>query len=239
MINPANADNIVRHIEIKAYVDDYQSLCSRVAGLTFNSSIDGISSNNVTGDSSNKSANKRAETQFHSHLRKTSLPVDRVQDDTFFHCRSGRLKLRSSGQFHDLIYYRRENDYGPSESFYQSARTINPAALRSSLTSAFGEAGRVKKFRRTYRVGAAIVHLDRVGGLGDFIEIKVELDNHLPGTATETSLGSQSTALSASKGAQLVENIMSALGVDLFQLVDGAYIDLINEQARNTSKSVT
>lgn len=208
MINPENADNIVRHIEIKAYVDDYQLLCSRVANL-----------------------------QHAEHLSKTTEPIDRVQDDTFFHCRSGRLKLRSSGQFHDLIYYRRENDYGPSESFYQTARTLNPAALRSSLTSAFGEAGRVKKFRRTYRVGHAIVHLDRVGGLGDFIEIKVELGDQMSGVSTESvSIQSvPSAALSARKGAQLVEHLMSALEVDLFQLVDGAYVDLINEQVRNTA----
>jgi len=181
--------NIVRHIEVKAYLDNYQTVSDRVAALA------------------------------------DDPPIDRVQHDTFFHCRSGRLKLRSSGHLHDLIYYRRKDDYGPSESFYQTARTQNPVALRSSLNSAFGEAGRVKKFRRSYRIGHSIIHLDRVGGLGDFLEIKTELG----GTAlTQFSLTPE-------QGSGIVESLMTTLNVDLFQLVDGAYIDLINERSKSSA----
>lgn len=222
MINPQDTENTVRHIEIKAYVDDYQSLCTRVSELALQW---------LHGESKSQVSNS---VLAGSQTTTLNIPTDRVQEDTFFNCRSGRLKLRSSGQFHDLIYYRRENDYGPSESFYQSARTKNPAALRTSLSSAFGEAGRVKKFRRTYRIGGSIIHLDRVGGLGDFIEIKVELN------ATETQPLAESRVFSpalvpthsAEKGAQMIENLMSELNVDLFQLVDGAYVDLINERTR-------
>lgn len=230
MINPANVERMVRHIEIKAYVDDYQSLCTRVAELASKDNTLDNRTNEQLGLNGTKSP-------ISTRLPTNNTPIDRVQDDTFFHCRSGRLKLRSSGQYHDLIYYRRENEYGPSESFYQSARTVNPAALRTSLTSAFGEAGRVKKFRRTYRIGHSIVHLDRVGGLGDFIEIKVELSAQEPastsgtgGTFSGAAVATTAQALSASIGAQIVENLMSALGIDLFQLVDGAYVDLINER---------
>lgn len=178
--------NIMRHIEVKAYLDSYQTVCDQVAALT------------------------------------DSPPIDRVQYDTFFHCRSGRLKLRSSGKFHDLIYYRRKDEYGPTESIYQIARAKNPVALRSSLNSAFGEAGRVKKFRRSYTIGNSVIHLDRVGGLGDFLEIK-------------TTLGKTPSSrypLTSEKGTGIVESLMTTLNVDLFQLVDGAYIDLINERRR-------
>jgi len=185
MLNTHPSDKFVRHIEVKAYLDNYQSVCERVAALADHG------------------------------------PTDRVQLDTFFNCRSGRLKLRSSGHYHDLIYYRRKDDYGPTESFYQFARAKNPVALRTSLNSAFGEAGRVKKFRRTYRIGQTLVHLDRVGDLGDFLEIKTELDD----------ADSSSSALTAEKGAGIVESLMTTLDIDLFQLVDGAYIDLINERA--------
>jgi predicted adenylyl cyclase CyaB len=82
------------------------------------------------------------------------------------------------------------------------------------LGSAFGEVGRVRKFRRSFNVGNACVHLDKVNGLGNFIEIKVQL----------------SQAESLSKGVKTVENLMAVLDVDLFQLVDGAYIDLICEK---------
>ncbi len=242
MINPESTENIVRHIEIKAYVDDYKAISSRVAKLVADSTANRLSGLEITPVA----------------LPVNHHPIDRVQDDTFFHCRSGRLKLRSSGQYHDLIYYRRVKDYGPSESFYQSARTGNPSALRTSLTSAFGEAGRVRKFRRTYRLGQSIIHLDRVGGLGDFIEIKVELDaqqsmmngqgtfayapvlatqrtsdpSPTPSSASQSSPASaaRSVALSVQQAAKVVENLMDALGVDLFQLIDGAYVDLLNEQ---------
>ena len=144
-----------------------------------------------------------------------SPPLDRVQNDTFFRCRSGRLKLRSSGEFHDLIYYHRENDYGPTESCYQTAPTEHPAALRTSLVSAFGEAGQVKKFRRSFVLCESLVHLDKVAGLGNFIEIKTKL------TAPNMT----------QSGVKSVEKIMQILNIDLFQLVDGAYIDLINERS--------
>jgi predicted adenylyl cyclase CyaB len=177
-MNCVNSDRVIRHVEVKAYLDSFQLLSKRVSALT------------------------------------STAPNDRMQDDTFYYCGRGRLKLRSSGQQHQLIYYRRENDYGPKESFYQTSNARNPAALRASLGSAFGEVGRVRKFRRSFNVGNACVHLDKVNGLGNFIEIKVQL----------------SQAESLSKGVKTVENLMAVLDVDLFQLVDGAYIDLICEK---------
>jgi len=182
MINPNQSGNIIHHIEIKAYLDNFTLSSERVSALA------------------------------------SSGPVDRVQQDTFFNCRSGRLKLRSSGSYHDLIYYRRQDDYGPKESFYQSARSKNPQALRLSLASAFGIAGSVRKFRRTYRIGQTMINLDKVAGLGEFIEIKTELGEKL----TTESAGTE------------VENLMQALDVDLFQLVDTAYVDLINEKQNAT-----
>jgi len=236
MINPESHQNVVRHIEIKAYVDDYKSLCTRVANLAAQASPPDPSDPSDSADPF----------------------VDRVQNDTFFHCRSGRLKLRSSGQYHDLIYYRRDNDYGPSESFYQFARTRNPGALRTSLTSAFGEAGRVRKFRRTYRVGRSIIHLDKVSGLGDFVEIKAELGVRQPPfqnlpvqtlpvqklpvhqQTTHTSCCAPSpldpSTISVKEGAKIVKNLMTTLDIDLFQLVDGAYVDLLNEREQARSE---
>lgn len=82
------------------------------------------------------------------------------------------------------------------------------------MGSAFGEVGRVRKFRRSFNIGNAYVHLDKVNGLGDFIEIKAQLNQ----------------AASFAEGVKTVENLMEVLDIDLFQLVDGAYIDLICEK---------
>ena len=45
-------------------------------------------------------------------------PTEIRQDDTFFECRSGRLKLRTFANGEgELIFYRRTDEHGPKESF--------------------------------------------------------------------------------------------------------------------------
>ena len=69
----------------------------------------------------------------------TEGPVEIAQDDTFFSCASGRLKLRAfSNDAGELIFYRRENQSGPKESFYVKSPTSSPETLRESLSLAYG-----------------------------------------------------------------------------------------------------
>src|SRR5262245_828361 len=76
-------------------------------------------------------------------------PTEIIQDDTFFRCDTGRLKLRAfSATAGELIYYRRPDQPGPKESFYLISATSTPDALRDCLTLAYGQIGRVRK-RRT------------------------------------------------------------------------------------------
>ena len=71
-------------------------------------------------------------------------PIEITQDDTFFQCANGRLKLREfSASQGELIFYRRDNQQGPKESFYVRSPTTEPATLRESLSLAYGQAGRV------------------------------------------------------------------------------------------------
>ena len=66
-------------------------------------------------------------------------PVEISQDDTFFHCPNGRLKLRelspAEGQ---LIFYQRDDASGPKESRYLISTTSDPAILRNTLACALG-----------------------------------------------------------------------------------------------------
>src|SRR5437016_784292 len=75
-------------------------------------------------------------------------PSEIAQDDTFFACANGRLKLRAfpngTGQ---LIFYRRSNQHGPKQSFYVISATSEPDALREVLSEAYGRVGRVEKQR--------------------------------------------------------------------------------------------
>ena len=78
----------------------------------------------------------------------TEAPCTIFQDDTFFNCDNGRLKLRvfdnGSGQ---LIFYRRADQEGPKESFYVLSETSSPDSLREALSLAYGVTGRVRKKR--------------------------------------------------------------------------------------------
>lgn len=139
-------------------------------------------------------------------------PTEIFQDDTFFHCDNGRLKLRAFSATHgELIFYQRDNQHGPKESFYVRAPTHDPAALRQALTLAHGACGRVIKQRTLYLVGRTRVHLDRVQGLGDFLELEVVMDEAEP----------------VSAGVDEAHRLMAALGVQPHQLVEDAYVDLL------------
>lgn len=144
----------------------------------------------------------------------TEDPVEIIQDDTFFPCESGRLKLRSfSESSGELIFYRRANTHGPNESFYLCSPTTEPAVLRESLTMAYGQAGRVQKVRTLYMVGRTRVHLDKVKNLGEFIELEVVLTDKEKNEA----------------GVVEANNLMEKLGIKESQLIQSAYVDLLNK----------
>jgi len=139
-------------------------------------------------------------------------PVEIIQDDTFFACQNGRLKLRvfspSEGQ---LIFYRRADQIGPKESFYLISPTTTPDTLREALSLAYGQVGRVRKNRTLFLLGRTRIHLDRVEGLGDFLELEVVLSD---GEQAET-------------GEVIARDLMEKIGVLPDQLIEGAYIDLL------------
>lgn len=144
----------------------------------------------------------------------TEGPTLIVQDDTFFLCDTGRLKLRAfSAAKGELIYYRRANAQGPKESFYVLSPTDSPDTLRECLSLAHGQVGRVIKQRTLYLVGRTRVHLDRVQGLGDFLELEVVLAD---GEAVDA-------------GVQEAHALMAQLGVAPTQLIDTAYVDLLTK----------
>ncbi|HYF60153.1 MAG TPA: class IV adenylate cyclase [Burkholderiaceae bacterium] len=139
-------------------------------------------------------------------------PVPIAQDDTFFRCAAGRLKLRDFGDGRgELIFYRRADDAGPKVSSYLRTPTADPAGLREALALAHGTGGRVRKRRALYLAGRTRIHLDRVDGLGDFVELEVVLADGEPPEA----------------GVAEARALMTALGIEPEWLVEGAYVDLL------------
>jgi len=143
----------------------------------------------------------------------SDTPVEVIsQVDTFFNTPQGRLKLRvlseDKGQ---LIYYIRPDQDGPKRSDYHLSPTSGPENLKRALELAYGIRGVVKKTRYLYLVGQTRVHLDDVEGLAQFMELEVVLRE------------GQSDA----EGQAIAEGLMAALGVKRSDLLEGAYMDLL------------
>lgn len=145
----------------------------------------------------------------------SDAPVEVIpQEDTFFNVPQGRLKLRllapDRGQ---LIYYTRPDQEGPKRSDYHITLTSDPQNLKRVLELAYGIRGAVKKTRYLYIVGQTRVHLDDVEGLGQFMELEVVLRE------------GQGDA----EGQAIAEGLMGSLGVERSDLLEGAYMDLLEK----------
>ena len=149
-------------------------------------------------------------------------PIEIVQDDTYFACPSGRLKLRAfsatSGQ---LIFYQRPDQAGPKESFFLISPTSSPDTLREALTLAYGQAGRMRKRRTLFLAGRTRIHLDRVEDLGDFLELEVVMADGEPAEA----------------GVAIAHDLLAKLGIATTQLVERAYVDLFEKSGPVTRRN--
>lgn len=141
-------------------------------------------------------------------------PFDLPHHDTFFNCPSGKLKLRAfSESAGELIFYQRPQLKGPKLSIYQISTTTDPDSLRNTLASAYGILGTVRKNRTLYLLGNTRIHLDRVDGLGDFLELEVVLED------LQTITCGESIAL----------DLMAKIGVLPNQLIPTSYLELLSK----------
>lgn len=137
------------------------------------------------------------------------------QEDVFFQAARGRLKLRMvPGGAGELIHYERPDDAGASQSHYRIFETTDTETLRAVLADALGELVTVRKSRALWLVGQTRIHLDRVEGLGDFMELEVVLR---PGQSPD-------------EGRAVAAGLMERLGIRETDLVACAYADLLLQQ---------
>jgi adenylate cyclase class IV len=141
------------------------------------------------------------------------------QRDVFFCVPRGRLKLRWQGDDRGyLVYYERADDTGPRSSLYYVSESRDPAVLEQLLAAALGVRGEVRKQRTLYMAGDTRIHIDSVEGLGHFVEL-------------EAVLGPGQTSVQAY---EVVRSLMDQLEVREANLVDVAYIDLLEQQGKAT-----
>ena len=141
-----------------------------------------------------------------------SAPEIIEQEDVFFRCEGARLKLRILGPKNgELVRYKRTDVAEIRSSSYVLARTEDRQNLLAILRESLEITGIVRKTRRLYRVGQTRVHIDRVEGLGEFLELEVVM------RPEQTEL----------EGKQVAESLLSVLGIKEQNLVAEAYVDLL------------
>ena len=137
------------------------------------------------------------------------------QEDTFFETPRGRLKLRVPEEGPaELIWYERDDAAGPRSSEYLIAPVEKPEAMKRLLAACLGVRGVVRKERELFLAEDTRIHVDDVELLGCFIELEVVLP-------PEGDPGA---------GRQRCRELMGILGIDDDDLVDRAYIDLLEER---------
>jgi predicted adenylyl cyclase CyaB len=138
------------------------------------------------------------------------------QLDIFFQRGPARLKLRILGPDRgELIQYERPNRPEARASHYAIARTTDPYVLRDILARTLGIVGTVQKERRVFLIEQTRVHLDRVEGLGNFLELEVVLRS----------------GQSEAKGQEIIKGLLRQFGIEPGQIVAEAYIDLLSSQS--------
>ena len=142
-----------------------------------------------------------------------SGPENIEQDDTFFKCDNGLLKLRDfSDGSGELIFYKRSKTEGPKTCFYEIIPTDAVHSLHKLLSKAYGQIGRVRKNRTLYMIGRTRVHVDQVEELGTFVELEVVLKED------------ESEVV----GMREARELMAALGIEENALIDLTYVELLN-----------
>src|SRR5574337_21635 len=130
------------------------------------------------------------------------------QVDTYFCVNQGRLTLRESLESGaELIYYIRDDAAGLQESHYDLYPVEDPEGLKALLANALGISVVVAKRRQTFVLGNVRIHLDKVQGLGGFVELHGTVDEpgELPLIADE------------------VRGVQEMLGIDPQSLVNESY----------------
>jgi adenylate cyclase class IV len=100
-------------------------------------------------------------------------PLD--QTDWYFQVPNGRLKLRhrKGDPAAEFIFYVRANANTARTSEYQKLPVTDVPGMLRMLRAMFEAGPSVRKRRELWWYGPTRIHLDRVAGLGSFVEIEV------------------------------------------------------------------
>lgn len=139
------------------------------------------------------------------------------QTDTYFHVRSGRLKLREIREGRsrraELIAYSRADRAMARESTYHVVPATDSGTMKSALDSALRIRAVVRKRRELWMYHNVRVHLDRVEGLGTFIEFEAVLGAGSDRSLSRKRLRELCKALRVERRDQLAQSYVDLLAL--------------------------
>ncbi|XP_014489090.1 PREDICTED: putative GPI-anchored protein PB15E9.01c [Dinoponera quadriceps] len=148
-------------------------------------------------------------------LGEYKYPINTI--DTFYEATNGKLMLRKFEEFEyaSLISYERSEEEGLQVcNSYGSLLCHRLPLLQNILSVTNGIIGSLKKHRQAHYTKEAVIHIDNVLNLGNFVEIKVtEKDN-----------------INTEAAKKLVNDLMQELSIASEDLVTKSYIDLMLEK---------
>jgi predicted adenylyl cyclase CyaB len=134
------------------------------------------------------------------------------QVDTYFKVNKGRLKLREGTIEKNLIFYYRANQKGPKKSSVNLYPVQDSQVLKELLANAMGILAIVDKYREIYFIENIKFHIDKVAGLGGFLEIEA-ID--------------QDGSISEEKLLEQCQTYLSLFGIREDDLLKESYSDMI------------
>ncbi|MCA9227557.1 MAG: class IV adenylate cyclase [Planctomycetales bacterium] len=151
-----------------------------------------------------------------------------LQVDTYFAGCRGRLKLReikwldansdaantnvpNTNDLAQLIWYERPDQADAKTSRYQLVDIADASGLKVALSEAYGVAKIVEKQREVFLHHNVRIHLDRVKGIGDFLEFEAVLNSRDE----------------QHRGEQQVAELTAAFGLQPQWLLLGSYCDML------------
>jgi len=137
------------------------------------------------------------------------------QEDTYFAAKKGRLKVRFADGPAELIWYVRRDSKKPRISdYFRLPLESGRDEMVLILTAAMGAIGSVSKERTVFYNTCVRINIDRVDGLGDFVELEAECRT-----------GEEGEAL------RLLEATKTALGLANEKAIAASYIDLASRKS--------
>ncbi len=146
------------------------------------------------------------------------------QIDTYFRVPSGRLKVREGRIENALIFYRRSDAPRPRRARVEMMLLPRRNSMKTILAAALGILAIVDKHREIYFVGNVKIHIDRVRGLGKFVEVEA---------VQKLTVNSRKSTVAGKRISNQARKFKRLFGIAATDLIAKSYSDLVLEKLQD------